>query len=140
MEELDRVSDLIEQGLDLRSIIDVAVGQEGGDDPAGHRVEADMQLAPGAPLAGAVFLDQPFARPAQLQAGTIDHQVDRPTVARGCAGSSRFWARRLRVEKSGTDRSRPNRWRMEPISPSVWRSGRRNTARNVKAVVIARSE
>jgi hypothetical protein len=29
---------------------------------------------------------------------------------------------------------------MEPISPSVWRSAKRNTARRVSAVVIARSE
>jgi len=80
-EELHRVSNLIEQGLDLRSVIDV--GQNGSDDPAGHRVKADMQLAPGAPLAGPVFLDQPFARAAQLQAGTVDHQVDRPTGRAG---------------------------------------------------------
>ena len=29
---------------------------------------------------------------------------------------------------------------MEPISPSVWRSAKRNTARSVRAVRIARSE
>jgi len=29
---------------------------------------------------------------------------------------------------------------MEPISPSVWRKARRNTARSVKAVVIAKAE
>ena len=29
---------------------------------------------------------------------------------------------------------------MEPISPSVWRSARRNTARSVSAVRIARGE
>ena len=73
-------------------------GQEGSDDPAGHHVKADVQLAPGAPLAGAVFLDQPFARPAQLQPGAVDQQVDRAASRRGCAGSSRLWARRLSVE------------------------------------------
>jgi hypothetical protein len=31
-------------------------------------------------------------------------------------------------------------WRIEPISPSVWRKARRNTARSVSAVVIARGE
>ena len=75
-EELHRISDLVEQGLDLRSVIDVAVGQDGSDDPAGHRVEADVQLAPGAPLAGAVFLNQPLARPTQLQPRAVDQQVD----------------------------------------------------------------
>src|SRR3954463_10510028 len=49
-EELDRVGDLVEQGTDLRGVIDVAVGQEGGDDPAGHRVKANVQFAPGTPL------------------------------------------------------------------------------------------
>ena len=82
-EELDRLGDLVEQGLDLRGVIDVAVGQDGGDDPAGHRVKADVQLAPGAPLAGAVFLDQPLARAAQLQARTVDQQVDRPAGGAG---------------------------------------------------------
>jgi hypothetical protein len=53
-EELHRLGDLVEQGLDLGSIIDVAVGQDGSDDPAAHRVKADVQLAPGAPLAGAM--------------------------------------------------------------------------------------
>jgi hypothetical protein len=67
-EEFDRVSNLIEQRSDLGSVIDVSVGQDGGDDPADHRVKADMQLAPRAPLAGAVLLNQPLARAAQLQA------------------------------------------------------------------------
>ena len=36
--------------------------------------------------------------------------------------------------------ARPSRRMMEPISPSVWRSARRNTARRVKPVRIARGE
>ena len=40
-------------------------------------------LPSGSPLAGAVLLDQPLARPAQLQAGTVDQQVDRPTGGAG---------------------------------------------------------
>ena len=55
-------------------------------------------------------------------------------------GTSSVSARRLRVEWSGTARSRPSRCRMEPIRPSVWRSARRNTARSVRAVAIARAE
>jgi hypothetical protein len=74
-EELDWLGDLVEQGLDLRSVIDVAVGQDGGDDPTGHRVKADVQFAPRTPLAGAMLLDQPFARAAQLQARTVNQQV-----------------------------------------------------------------
>jgi hypothetical protein len=71
-EDLHWLGDLVEQGSDLRGVIDVAVGQDGGDDPAAYRVKADMQLAPGAPPAGAMFLDQPFARATQLQARAVD--------------------------------------------------------------------
>jgi hypothetical protein len=147
-EDLDRLGDLVEQGLDLGSVIDVAVGQEGSDDPAGHRVEADVQLAPRASLAGTVFLNQPFARAAQLQARAVNQQVDRTT---GRAGLCRQFQAlspsaeggeiaALALTGSGTGRSTPSSWRIEPISPSVWRSGRWNTARSVRAVVIAKSE
>src|SRR5271168_579565 len=44
------------------------------------------------------------------------------------------------VEWSGIARSRPSRRMTEPISPSVCRRARRNTARKVSAVVIARAE
>jgi len=82
-EDLDRLGDLVEQGLDLRSIIDVAVGQDGGDDPAGYGVKADVQFAPGTPFLRAVFLDQPLARAAQLQPGTVNQQVDRSAGGAG---------------------------------------------------------
>jgi hypothetical protein len=140
-EELDRLGDLVEQGLDLRGVIDV--GQDGGDDPAGHRVEADVQRS-----AAYWCRVSPLARPAQLQARTVDQQVDR---AAGGAGLRRQFQAlsasaeggeiaALALTGSGTGRSRPSNWRIEPINPSVWRSARWNTARRVKAVVIARSE
>jgi hypothetical protein len=47
-EKLHRICELVEQGSDLQSIIDVAVGQDESDDPAAYRVKADVQLAPGA--------------------------------------------------------------------------------------------
>ena len=131
-EEIDRLGDLVEQGADLAGVINVAVGQDGSDDPADHRVEADMRLAPRTPLAGTVLLDQPITWAAQLQPGTVDQQVDWTTRGAGL--------RRLRVEKFGTGRSRWSSWRTEPISPSVWRNARRSTAHRIRAVVIARSE
>src|SRR3954452_731684 len=82
-EELDRLGDLVKQGLDLRGVIDVTFGQDGSDDPAAYRVEADVQLAPGAPLAGTVLLNQPLARTAQLQPRTVDQQVDRSASRAG---------------------------------------------------------
>jgi hypothetical protein len=85
-EELDRLGDLVEQGLDLRGVIDVKVGQDGGHDPAGHRVEADVQFAPGAPLAGPVFLHSPGPPSFSPELSTSRWTP----VARGCAGSSRL--------------------------------------------------
>jgi hypothetical protein len=92
-EDLHRLGDLVEQGIYLGGVIDV--GQEGGNDPAGHRVKADMQLAPGAPLAGTVLLHSPGPPSFSPQLSTSRWTP----VARVCAGSSRRWARRLRVEK-----------------------------------------
>ena len=46
----------------------------------------------------------------------------------------------ISVEWSGMARSRPSRRMIEPISPSVCRSARRNTARKVSPVAIARAE
>jgi hypothetical protein len=55
-------------------------------------------------------------------------------------GTSSVAARRLRVEWSGTRSASPGRPMTEPIRPSAWRSARRNTARRVSAVRIARGE
>src|SRR3954471_10723505 len=62
-----------------------------------------------------------------------------PLPERG-RGTSRVAARRDRVVWSGTASSSPSRRKIEPISPSVWRKPRRNTARSVRAVRIARGE
>ena len=40
-------------------------------------------MCSGTPLAGAVFLDQPLARAAQLQPGTVNQQVDRSASRAG---------------------------------------------------------
>src|SRR4051794_15947975 len=55
-------------------------------------------------------------------------------------GTSSVSAQRHRVVWSGTARSSPSRPMTEPISPSVCRYASRNTALNVSAVRIARSE
>ena len=52
-------------------------------------------------------------------------------------GTSSVAARQDRVLWSGTVRSSPSSWTMEPIRPSVWRSAKRNTALSVSAVRIA---
>ncbi len=55
-------------------------------------------------------------------------------------GTSSVAARRHRVLWSGTAKSSPSRPTTEPISPSVWRKARRNTALSVSAVKIAKGE
>ena len=87
-----------------------------------------------------MLLDQPLAGPAQAQAGAVDQQLQRP----GARPRSRHPQRRspaaeCRVVRHGKLEAEQG-WRMEPISPSVWRSARRNTVRRVSAVRIARGE
>jgi hypothetical protein len=85
-EDLHRVGNLIQQRTYLGGIIDV--GQDGGNDPAAHRVEADVQLAPGTPLVGAVFLHSPG--PPSFRPELSTSRWIAPPGARGCAGSSRL--------------------------------------------------
>src|SRR3954462_6781266 len=73
----------------------------------------------------------PVSRPAPLSA---------PSPRGFGRGTSSVSARRHRVVWSGTARSSPSRPMTEPISPSVCRYASRNTALNVSAVRIARSE
>ncbi len=42
----DRTINLIEQGTDLRAVINVVGGQLRRDDPASLRIDTDMQFAP----------------------------------------------------------------------------------------------
>src|SRR3954465_13743269 len=146
----DRVRDLVQQGADLGGVVFVAVGQGGGHDPAGLGVHAEMELPPRPAPLGAVLLDQPLARAVELQPRAVDQQVHGAGIAASAApapsprgfgrGTSSVSARRHRVVWSGTARSSPSRPMTEPISPSVSRYASRNTALNVSAVRIARSE
>lgn len=58
--------DLIEQGLDLRAVIDIARGQVWGEDLSSLDINANVQLSPSAATLGAVLLEQPRARSKQL--------------------------------------------------------------------------
>ena len=130
---------LIEQGANLRGIVDVVGGQRGRLDLPGVGVHGDVQLAPGPPCLGSVLLEQPFAGAAEFQPGAVDQQCTGPEPGRGQT-TSKPSARRLKVVWSGTARSMPSRAMMGPISPSVCRRAKRNTALSVSAVAIARAE
>src|SRR3954462_568578 len=71
----DRAVYLVQQRTDLRAVIDVVGGQRGRHDLARVGISAEVHLAPGPARAGAVLLDQPLARAAQLQARAVDQQV-----------------------------------------------------------------
>jgi hypothetical protein len=134
-----RPVDPVEQGTGLGAVVGIMAGQRRRDDPPGVGVRGETKLLPSPTPPGAVLLDQPFAGAAELQARAVHQQVHRRTPRFG-RGTSSVSARRLRVLWSGTGRSRPSRRIMDPIRPSVWRRARRNTARKVKAVVMASAE
>src|SRR5271170_7715816 len=135
----DGIINLVEQGTDLRAVIDIIGGQRRRDDPAGVGIDTDVQSAPRPAPARTVLLDQPFAGARQLQPVLSTNRCTGSALDGGPATAS-VSARRLSVEWSGIARSRPSRRMTEPISPSVCRRARRNTARSVSAVVIARAE
>src|SRR4051812_26857723 len=142
-----RARDLVEQGADLVTVVNLAARQRCGDDLARVGIHTEVQFPPGPALAGTVLLDQPLAGPTQLQPCAVRQQMHglglAPSISpavRPCRGTSRVAARRLRVVWSGTGRSRLSRRITEPISPSICRYARRNTARSVRAVRMASSE
>jgi len=68
---------LFQQGLDMRGVVDVFVGQIPRGDFAAVGIDADVQLAPSAASKGSALLKQPFAGAAKLQSGAVDDQVKR---------------------------------------------------------------
>src|SRR4051794_32267433 len=108
-----------------------------------------MELPPRPAPLGAVLLDQPLARAIELQPRAVDRQVHGAGIAASAAirtAAARLRPRHLQrlgpAAQGGVvrQRSSPSRPMTEPISPSVCRYASRNTALNVSAVRIARSE
>src|SRR5208282_2835638 len=67
-----RIVQLLQQWLDIRSVVDFLVGQVKGDDLTIVGVDANMKFAPGPALRGSVFFEQPFARSTKLQSRAVD--------------------------------------------------------------------
>src|SRR5215211_953010 len=80
---------LVEQGTNLRAVIDIVGGQLRRNDLPSVGVHAEVELSPGPARAGAVLLDQPLARATQLQARAVRQQVH------GFAVAARSWPRHL---------------------------------------------
>ena len=80
---------LIEQGANLRTVVDLLCGQRSRDNLAGVGVQTNVQFAPGPARPGAMFLDQPLACTTEFQARAVHQQVKRLAV------TARSWARHL---------------------------------------------
>src|SRR3954468_1435069 len=83
----DRSVSLVEQGPNLRAVIDIVGGKLRRNDLPGVGIHAEVELSPGPARFGAMLLDQPFAGPTQAQAGAVHQQVH------GFAVAARSWPR-----------------------------------------------
>src|SRR6266851_2313634 len=73
----NRARNLLQQGTDLRAVIDILAGQLGGNNLSRVGVHPDMELSPGpAHLCGVLF-DQPLTGTAELEPGAVHQQVYR---------------------------------------------------------------
>src|SRR5215212_7662675 len=86
----DQTRDLVEQGANLRAVIDIVGRQRRRDDPARVSIYANVELFPGPAPSRAMLLDQPLARPADLEARAVHQQVHRLSIA-PTVGSARPW-------------------------------------------------
>jgi len=111
-----------------------------GDDFAVAGVNANVQLAQGAAVCRAMFLKQPFADAAQFQSGAIDDQVKfaRSNPRRFAnRRSTRPRAQRRMIWNRQIDLQQPHD-RFDQSFALAKRN--RNTARNVGAVSMTKSE
>src|SRR5207245_7136726 len=73
----NRAANLLQQGTDLRAVIDILAGQLGGNDLSRVGVHPDMELSPGPTHLCGVLLDQPLTGTAELEPCAVHQQVDR---------------------------------------------------------------
>jgi hypothetical protein len=71
----DRSGNLLQQGTDLRAVIDTVAGQLGGDDLSGVGVHPDMELSPGSTGSCGMLLDEPLTGAAELEPCAVHQQV-----------------------------------------------------------------
>src|SRR5438876_11642904 len=73
----NRARNLLQQGTDLRAVIDILAGQLGGNNLSRVGVHADMKLSPAPTRPCGVLLDEPLTGTAELEPCAVDQQVDR---------------------------------------------------------------
>src|SRR5207245_2451941 len=65
----NRADNLLQQGTNLRAVIDILAGQLGGDDLSSVGVHAEMELSPGPTCPCGMLLDDPLTGTAARGAG-----------------------------------------------------------------------
>ena len=88
---------MIQHWPDMRSIVNILVGQVGSDNLARVGIDADVKFAPGAPLCRSMLFEQPFSGTAQFQACAVDDQMKRVRGERGFCKTFNLPALRLSV-------------------------------------------
>src|SRR5829696_7922091 len=91
-ERSDQTRDLVEQGANLRPVINIVARQRRRDDPARVSIYANVELFPGPAPSRAMLLDQPLARPTQLQARAVHQQMHGVGPAITIGATARPWA------------------------------------------------
>lgn len=112
---------MVQQQSRLIGVVAAVLGEQFRHDLVGRRVDRQVELPPGAPLADAVLPDLPFPFAEDLQAGAVDHHVDRPCVWRTSSEIPNFAARLASDVKSGIAMSAPISLANDRPKPLVWR-------------------
>src|SRR5208337_3534840 len=73
----DRGRNLVKQRANQRGVALLGRGQGRSENLAGVRIDGQVQLAPGPPIAAAMLGHLPFTGAENLQAGAVDHHGDR---------------------------------------------------------------
>ena len=110
---------LLQQGLDMRGVVHVLVGQIERDDSAVVGVDANVQFAPGAASRCSMLFKQSFARTTQFQFGAIDDQVisfgvSAASVRRSRSGRLQI-TNRSSFRKNFTQDARTSNKRFKPV-------------------------
>jgi hypothetical protein len=135
-----RPVDPVEQRTGPGAVVGILVRQRRRDDPAGAGIRGEVEFAPPAPRLRPMLPDEPLAGAAELQSRAVHQQVHGPEPAPrarhlqrlGPAAEGGVVGHGEVEAEQGEDG--------EAMRPSVWRSARRNTARSVSAVAIAKPE
>ena len=141
-----RSGNLLQQGTNLRAVIDIVAGQVGGDDLSSVGVHADMELSPGPTRPCGVLLDEPLTGTAELEPGAVHQQVywfaarswSRHRQCLAASAHGMVWRREIKTKqpKKGCDQPFGLAQRQTENRPQ--RQRRRNRQRRVARLAAAR--